>query len=126
MVKRASLLLAALVLISLPARAQLLWVTGMYRVVSLDTENHRIGITLNDAPISARRQNWAYLNLDTQMFVKKYDAEGWSKDEEVPPQDILKSLKVGDRVLINGGRAFDLSITARKIWFDPREQPPQP
>lgn len=123
MAKRTLVLLAAVaLLVALPARAQLLWVTGNYRVVALDQHKHRIGVNLVDAPQDARRQNWAYLDLNTKLFVKTYDAEGWAKEVEVPASEILGTLKIGDKVLINGGRGMDLSIAAKKIWFDPKAQ----
>lgn len=114
------LVLLALVLISLPARAQILWVTGDYKVVCLDTERHRIGISLASEPTNTR-QNWCYLNLDSQMLVKVYDEDGWAKEIAVPSYQILERLKAGDYIRINGGRAMDLSITAKKIWFDTKQ-----
>lgn len=115
--KRTLLLLVALVLFAVPARAQLLWVTGDYKVVCLDESHHRIGISLAGEP-NDKRQNWCYLNLDSQMLVKVYDAQGWYKEVTVPSHQILEQLKPGDQIRINGGRAWDLSITAKKIWLD--------
>lgn len=119
MLTRTALLsLLALLAFSLPARAQLLWVTGDYRVVVLDSEHHRIGISLLSAPDQTRRQNWCYLTMNTKLVRKVYDAEGWMREEPVPAHNILEELKPGDVVRIHGGRAFDLSITARTIWVE--------
>ncbi len=110
--------LLALLVFSLPVRAQLLWVTGDYRVVVLDSEHHRIGISLLSAPDQTRRQNWCYLTMSTRLVRKVYDPEGWMREESVPAHEILEELKPGDVVRINGGRAVDLSITARTIWVE--------
>ncbi len=110
--------LLALLALTFPAQAQLLWVTGDYRVVVVDAERHRIGISLLSASDQTRRQNWCYLTMNTKLVRKVYDAEGWMREENVPAHDILEELKAGDIVRVNGGRAFDLSITARTIWVE--------
>lgn len=110
---------ALLLLAAVPAAAQILWVTGTYRVVSVDPNRHRIGIQILEADPGVR-QNWCYLDLDSKMIHRVTDGEGWQRDEELWAQQILKTLKPGDEVRIRGGRDWDMSIKAKMMWFPAR------
>lgn len=110
------LVLLALVATALPARSQLLMVTGEYRVVELDQANNRIGVALMEANPDVR-QNWIYIRLETEIVKRHYNSEGWFKDEMISPQGVWSAVKKGDKMKVHGGRGWDGSINAKKIWM---------
>lgn len=98
------------------AQAQLILVTGNYRVVELDHSNHRVGVALPEAKPD-HTQNWVYLDLDTEIVRRQSNGDGWFKDERLSDDGFFGSVKPGDMMKIHGGRRWDGSITARKIWM---------
>lgn len=109
------LALVALVVATAPARAQILLVTGEYRIVDLDRDNNRIGVALPEAKPDVR-QNWIYVKLETEI-VKRHSRDGWSKDETLTPEGFWSAVRKGEMMKVQGGRGWDGSITAKKIWL---------
>ncbi len=107
--------LLALATGSTPARAQILLVTGDYRVVDLDQSKNRIGVALPESKPEVR-QNWVYIKLETEV-VKRHQKDGWTRDEMLKPEEIWAALHKGDMIRVQGGRGWDGSITAKSIWF---------
>lgn len=97
-----------------PAQAQLLMVTGEYRVVEVDARNHRIGVALLEASPDLR-QNWVYIGLESEIVKRHHNADGWFKDEAVAPDEVWGIVKKGDRMTVHGGRQWDGGIKAKKI-----------
>jgi hypothetical protein len=100
------------------ANAQLLLATGRYRVVSVDRAEQRFGVALPDDSPKVR-QTWVYLKPDTVMVRRNYAGNGYFKDEFITYNamyDVLNNQK-GKLIKIHGGRDWDSSIDAKKIWM---------
>ena len=111
------LMLVAAVMLATASKAgaQILLVTGEYRVVDLDQSKNRIGVALLEARPDVR-QNWVYVKLETEV-VQRHQTDGWIKDEMLKPEQIWSALHKGDKIKVQGGRGWDGSITAKSIWF---------
>ncbi|HXE72882.1 MAG TPA: hypothetical protein VNO81_09490 [Candidatus Nitrosotenuis sp.] len=111
----AAVLLAAAAL-DLPARAQLLMVTGDYLVVTVDKENERIGVCLTDANPDVV-QNWVYVRAKTEIWKRtRIDAETY-QEKKISYDQIWQVARKGQKMRVHGGRGWDGSITAKKIWM---------
>ncbi|MGE0493870.1 MAG: hypothetical protein AB7S38_31975 [Vulcanimicrobiota bacterium] len=100
------------------AEAQLLLVTGRYRVVSVERAEQRIGVALPEDDPKVR-QNWVYLKPDTVMVRRNYYKGGYFKDEVITYNSMFEVLSNhrGELVKIHGGRDWDGSIDAKKVWM---------
>jgi hypothetical protein len=100
------------------AEAQLLTVESQYRIVEVDRFENRIGIALPDANPS-ERQNWVYIKSETDGSMRHYLGNGTFRDELMTPNGILDAAesRMGGLMKIQGGRDFDGSIDAKKIWM---------
>ncbi|MBI3929688.1 MAG: hypothetical protein HY319_29380 [Armatimonadetes bacterium] len=98
-----------------PPQAQLLLVTGNYRLVELDQANQRVGVSLPEASPEVR-QNWIYLEANTEIVKRSY-RDGWFKDERLTYDGFFDSVSKGEMMKVHGGRRWDGGITARKIWM---------
>lgn len=100
------------------AQAQLLYVTGKYRVVSVDHSDNRFAVALPDADPN-ERQNWVYIEDDTRMAVREYYPNGTFRDRIITSEGILDVLSrhVGEVVKVHGGRDWDGSIDAKALWM---------
>ena len=98
--------------------AQLVSVESQYRIVEVDRMENRIGIALPDASPN-ERQNWVYIKSDTRGSMRQYMGNGTFRDEHMSPNGVLNAAesRVGGLIKINGGRDFDGSIDAKKIWM---------
>lgn len=99
-----------------PAQAQLLSVTGEYRVVSVDRPNQRVGVALRDADPNVR-QNWVYIKPDTKIVKRNFLPGGTFKDEIWTFNGFFDYAKKGTKFRVEGGRDWDKSIHAKKIWL---------
>lgn len=98
--------------------AQLVSVESQYRIIEVDRAENRIGIALPDAP-AGERQNWVYIKPDTKASMRQSFGNGMFRDEHMTPNGVLDaaSSRVGGMMKVNGGRDFDGSIDAKKIWM---------
>ncbi len=99
---------------SRPAEAQLLTVSGEYRVVELDKQNQRVGVSLPEAQPDVR-QNWIYLRATTDIVKRHTNDQGWFKDERLTFDSFFETAKPGDMMSVHGGRRWDKGITAKRI-----------
>lgn len=99
-----------------PAQAQLLTVTGEYRVTNVDRSGQRIGVALREADANVR-QNWIYVKPDTKIVKRAFLKNGTFKDEIMTFNGFFDYVKKGTMLKVEGGRDWDKSIHARKIWF---------
>lgn len=116
---RTLLLTVSLFFLSLglaPAQAQLLSVTGEYIVTNVDRSGQRVGIALRDADPNVR-QNWVYVKPDTRIVKRKFLSGGVFKDEVWHFNDFFAYVKKGTKLKVEGGRDWDKSIHAKKIWM---------
>ena len=113
--KKLLLLLIACLVVG-PASAQILMVTGDYRVVDTDRGEHRIGIALREDDPNVR-QNWVYVDEKTEVVVRKYVGGGAFRDQKMTADQAWPLLKKGRKVRVHGGRDWDGSIVAKKIWM---------
>lgn len=105
-----------LVLVAGVAQAQILMVTGNYRITHVDRAEQRIGIALRDANPNVR-QNWVYVKADTQIVKRVWRADGSSKDENWGWNQFFEYAKKGTLVRVHGGRDWNGTIDAKKIWL---------
>lgn len=105
-----------LLCLSVGSQAQLLSVTGEYRVTDVDRPGQRFGIALRDADPNAR-QNWVYVKPDTRIIKRKFLPNGTFKDQVYGFNEFFDYVKKGTLLKVEGGRDWDKSIHAKKIWF---------
>lgn len=111
------LALSALFLFAaVPAQAQLLSVTGEYRVTNVDRGHQRVGVALRDADPNVR-QNWVYIKPDTKIIKRNFLPGGVFKDEIWTFNGFFDQAKKGMKFRVEGGRDWDKSIHAKKIWL---------
>lgn len=117
------LLTAALVLAGLsaapgpqPASAQLLLVTGDYRITEVDQENERVGVALPEAQPDVT-QNWIYVAPKTDIMHRVTNSEGWHKEEKLNYYQFFKHIRPGTVVRVHGGRRWDGAISGKSIWI---------
>lgn len=111
-----TLLLALVALLVLPSYAQLLMVTGEYRVVETDRPEHRIGIALREDDPSVR-QNWVYVDLDTQISQRQSIGGGAYRDVQLGRDQMWNLMTKGRKFRVHGGRDWNGTIVAKKIWM---------
>ncbi len=101
-----------------PAEAQLVMVESKYRIVEVDRAENRIGIALPDAA-PTERQNWVYIKPDTTASMRQNLGNGTFRDEAMTPNGVLDAAesRLGGLMKVNGGRDFDGSIDAKKVWM---------
>lgn len=114
--KKFLLTLAAFFLFFGTAQAQLLSVTGEYRVTQVDRPQQRIGIALRESDPNVR-QNWIYVKPETKIVKRVFLKNGTFKDKNLNFNDFFDYVKKGTMLRVEGGRDWDKSIHARKIWF---------
>ncbi len=110
------LLFLLLVFAAAPAQAQLLNVTGEYRVTEVDRANQRVGVALREANPN-KRQNWIYIKPDTKIVKRAFLKNGTFKDEIWTFNGFFDYAKKGTMLRVEGGRDWDKSIHAKKMWL---------
>jgi hypothetical protein len=123
------LLSATLVLLGLTAvpgprssQAQILLVTGDYRITELDENNQRFGIALPEAKPDVT-QNWCYVDPKTDINRKLTNAQGWTKEDKLNYYQFFQRAKPGQMVRIHGGRRWDGEISGKTLWLNGPEDP---
>lgn len=120
MVKRIAAVFAVAVVLAVLANsmawAQILMVTGEYRVTHVDRAEQRLGIALRDADPNVR-QNWVYVKADTKIVRRLFMGDGAFKDEVMTWNEFFDYAKKGTLIKVHGGRDWDGSIDAKKIWL---------
>jgi hypothetical protein len=102
-----------------PADAQLVVVEDTFRIVDVDKAENRIAIA-NPSADPDVRQNWLYIEDSTRGAVRNYVSDGLFQDEVLTSTwEILEAAenREGQLFKVNGGRDFDGSIDANKIWL---------
>ena len=100
------------------AEAQLIVVEDTYRIVEVDDQENRIGIANPDANPNVT-QNWVYVEADTKASARQYTNGLFSDRVYTDTEQIidLAELHEGELFKLNGGRDWDGSIDASKIWL---------
>ncbi len=98
------------------ANAQILSVTGEYRVTNVDRAGQRFGIALRDANPN-KRQNWVYVKPGTRIVRRIFLPGGVFRDEIMSFNGFFDYARKGTLLKVEGGRAWDKSIHAKKIWM---------
>lgn len=98
------------------AKAQILMVTGEYRVTHVDRSEQRIGIALRDADPN-KRQNWVYIKASTKIVRRVWMGDGTFRDEEMRWNEFFDYVRKGTLIKVHGGRDWDGTIDAKKIWL---------
>lgn len=109
-------LFALFFLASCPIHAQILTVTGEYRVVEVDRGERRIGVALRDADPNIR-QNWVYIKTDAKIVRRVFLSGRAFRDQMMSSDEFLNYVDKGTLLRIHGGRDWDRAIHADKIWF---------
>lgn len=118
----ASLALLGLTAVPAPSQAQLLLVTGDYRITELDESNQRFGIALPEARPDVT-QNWCYVEPNTDITRKITNAQGWSKEDKLNYYQFFQNARPGVMVRIHGGRRWDGGITGKTLNMGAPEDP---
>jgi 2-hydroxychromene-2-carboxylate isomerase len=108
-------LLALIAGLSVPARSQILMVTGEYQVVTVDRANQRIGVALREDDPNTR-QNWVYVRPDTRIVHRVWTGNEF-RDENLSFNQFFDSIRHGDKLRTTGGRDWNGTIKATKIWL---------
>ncbi|NDD27452.1 MAG: hypothetical protein EB084_04215 [Proteobacteria bacterium] len=104
-----------LIVSSAPATAQLVLVDNEYYVTEMRPGKGEFGVALSKGQYT---QNWVRLKLDTKIAHRRWLGQGKGfVDETVSPERLFSMLKIGSKVRVNGGRNFDGSVNAKRIWF---------
>ena len=100
------------------ADAQLIKVESSYRIVTVDRAGQRIGVALPEDDPKVR-QSWIYIKPDTTGSLRKKYKGGYFKDFSLGYNEIFSSAEKyrGSLFKVTGGRDFDGSIDAKKVWF---------
>jgi len=101
------------------ADAQLVVVEERFRIVDVDDTENRIAIAKPDADPNVR-QNWVYLDPDTKASARRYYGDGAFKDMVFYDAERIidaAQAREGELFKVNGGRDWDGSIDADKIWL---------
>lgn len=117
MMKRTGLLAVFLVALATGwAQAQILMVTGDYRVTDVDRAGQRVGIALREDDPN-ERQNWLYIKPDTKIVKRNFYRNGTFRDEVMTFNGFFDYVQKGTLLRVHGGRDWDGSIDAKKIWM---------
>lgn len=103
------------------SQAQLLLVTGDYRVTEVDQENQRFGVALPEARPDVT-QNWVYVEPKTDIHRRMTNKEGWTKDEALDYYQFFRTVKPGLMLKVHGGRRWDGSISGKTLWMGMPEE----
>lgn len=99
-----------------PAQAQLVIVTGEYRVTEVDRTGQRVGVALRDANPN-KRQNWVYISPETKIVQRRFLSGGVFRDEQMGFNGFFDYVRKGTKFRVEGGRDWDNSIHAKKLWL---------
>jgi hypothetical protein len=102
-----------------PAQAQILTADSAYRIVTLKPDEHGFDIQLVSETDHTDAQNWVYFKIETKIYQEIIRSDGSRKVFELTPKKFFQIAKVGDIVRVEGGRDWDMSIAAYKIWLAP-------
>lgn len=112
--------LALLLIVGIqPSSAQLIVVENDFRIVSVDQDDNRIGIAQPDADPKVR-QNWLYLEDDVRLSIRESIGGGAFRDAVYTDKNVIFNVmrkNKGQLIKIHGGRDWDGSIDASKIWM---------
>lgn len=108
-----ALLLGAYVVNAQRASAQLLLVTGEYYVTELRPNKYQIGIALNKGDDT---RNWVNVKDDTKINLRKWHGGGFT-DVQINRDQLFRVLHPGSKFKVTGGRDWDQTIVAKKIWI---------
>lgn len=112
----AAVALVALLVWAGQAQAQILMVTGEYQVTNVDRDEQRIGIALRGDDPNVR-QNWVYIKPDTKIVRRVWLRGGAFRDEVMSWNGFFDYVRKGTKLRVHGGRDWDGSIDAKKIWL---------
>ncbi len=115
---RLKTLLVFILLLLVPVQAQLLTVTGEFRIVKLSRDQQRIGVArVEDDP--RVRQNWIYIKHDTIIHQKIVTQNGETKEIILDRDQLWEAMKpyIGKVMKVHGGRDWNGTIDAKDIWF---------
>lgn len=95
------------------AHAQLVLVTAEYYVTEVKQDDSRVGVALHRGDDT---RNWVHVKFDTKINQRTWHDGGFT-DAIIPPEQFWRVVKPGMRFKVSGGRAWDQSIVAKKIWI---------
>lgn len=100
----ALLLLLAIGLSTTSAQAQLVTVDERYYVTEVRPDKHKIGVS---AGPDGKTRTWVVIDGRTRV----------SRGGYVVSSNAVYKIRPGTRIRVQGGRDFDQSVVARKIWY---------
>lgn len=109
------ILVAAAAFGTAPSSAQLVLVDNQYYVTELRPGKDVFGVALHRGEYT---KNWVHVRYDTKVSVRHWlsRARGF-RDQIISPRSIFNYLRLGSRIRVQGGRDWDGSVVARRIWI---------
>lgn len=112
---RVLLLALAIAALSVPAYAQLVTVDDEFYVTDLRAAKHEIGVAGNKG---ADTRNWIHVRSECTINLRQWLGNGRGfRDQRISRERLFQLLKQGSKIKVHGGRAWDQSIVAKKIWL---------
>ena len=96
------------------SQAQILLVSGNYRITELDQAHERFGVALPEAKPN-ETQNWIYIGTTTDIQRRVTNRQGWHKDDKLNFYQFFEQVRPGTMLKIHGGRRWDGQITGKKV-----------
>lgn len=98
------LLLLAIGLSMTSAQAQLVTVDERYYVTEVRRDQHKIGVSSGP---DGKTRTWVVIDQRTRV----------SRNGYVVSRNAVYGIRPGTRIRVQGGRDFDQSVAAKKIWY---------
>lgn len=99
---------------AIPAQAQLVTVNEEYYVTELRMDKNKIGVAVGR---TRETRNWVRVDGNTRVARRVWVTKHSYRDEVIAQPAMWKLLKPGKRIKVQGGRDWDQTVVARKIWL---------
>lgn len=107
--------IAILATFVLPSLAQMVLVDSSYYVTEMKPGKMEFGVALKRGEFT---RNWVHVKSDTRINRRIWLGGGRGfRDNSISRDHLWTVLRLGMRVHVEGGRAWDGSVSARRIWF---------
>ena len=111
----AAVLAAAFVSYTVPSSAQIVLVDNDYWVTEMRPGKMEFGVTLKRGEYT---KNWVHVKSDTRISKRRWLGQGRGfVDDRISQDRLWNFLRLGMKVHVAGGRDWDGSVSAKRIWF---------
>jgi hypothetical protein len=106
-------LLGTLLFRPTPTLAQLVVVDSRFYVTELRADQNKIGISEGR---DSKTRTWVDIEPTTRISTSVHRGS-YSRAVTLTRHQMFNTLKPGMRIRVNGGRAWDQHIVAKRLWF---------